>query len=115
MRISDLSSDLCSSYLPVTVAVALIGRRLHRLVGPAQQRQLLVEPGGGRRTGQREELGDVFRRRRDLLDLGIGALLVGVDIGILGIELLDLDFRSEERRVGKVCVITCVTRGWAYH
>src|SRR3546814_16991437 len=95
MRISDLSSDLCSSYLPVTVAVALIGRRLHRLVGPAQQRPLLVEPGGGRRIGQREELGDVFRRRRDLPDLGIG--------------------RSVDRRVGKECVSKCSSRWSCYH
>src|SRR3546814_3347583 len=73
MRISDWSSDVCSSDL------------LHRQAGQVEH----------------EDAAGILRR--DIV----------VDVGVIAV--LDLDPRSEERRVGKECVSTCRSRWSPYH
>src|SRR3546814_14556480 len=98
MRISDWSSDVCSSDL------------LHRLFSE---------------TGQ--SVGDwIWRRRleraaRDLTDprfKGRSILNVAFDWGFNDASHFSRTFRSarsEERRVGKECVSTCRSRWSPYH
>src|SRR3546814_4709678 len=85
MRISDWSSDVCSSDL-----------RGHARPGPADPH---------RRRDARQQLpavADLLRRA-----LGDGALLAGLRPRHAA--------RSEERRVGKECVSTCRSRWSPYH
>src|SRR3546814_14294191 len=99
MRISDWSSDVCSSDLGALVAphpptvVALDG-----VVQDASAQ-------GGLASGRVE--GD--RALEDLVEAGegLGAGEEGNDVGRL--------LRSEERRVGKECVSTCRSRWSPYH
>src|SRR3546814_15118441 len=97
MRISDWSSDVCSSDLEVRLAHAhheiLIGDGEHRLRDVDLALALLV--GGPVR-------GPVERLRR-------------VDADALGVEAARGVARSEERRVGKECVSTCRFRWSPYH
>src|SRR3546814_5307357 len=93
MRISDWSSDVCSSDLFMGSALPLRGR-----------------------SGQPIELGagivehlkgiDQFAARFEQRALGIQDVQVGE---------LALPIRSEERRVGKECVSTCRSRWSPYH
>src|SRR3546814_13546147 len=104
MRISDWSSDVCSSdllRLGADAHEATVGR-----VGPA----------GG------DALGDDARARVlaevDHLGAGVGLLIVvgdgdGVELAHRVVALQDA--RSEERRVGKECVSTCRSRWSPYH
>src|SRR3546814_17529507 len=86
MRISDWSSDVCSSDL---LAVAWFAwSRL--AVDDARVRRLL---------GWIEAIG-----RWSMLDVFVAAMLVVV-----------IKLRSEERRVGKECVDTCRSRWSPYH
>src|SRR3546814_13747344 len=102
MRISDWSSDVCSSDL-------LVGRADH----PVQAR--LLEPDAGQElvavgvVELRELLLDRRRHRYHLGALGRCALAHGVQVRVV------LDTRSEERRVGKECVSTCSSRWSQYH
>src|SRR3546814_16941187 len=90
MRISDWSSDVCSSDLePPREDVPH-----QRVAGTGEYDLNDVEPGFGGRSRDADE--DVSSRHRQNLD-GIG-----VD-------------RSEERRVGKECVSTCRSRWSPYH
>src|SRR3546814_5889871 len=82
MRISDWSSDVCSSDLPVT-------SRQHEAIAV---RPLRV---GG------IELQDP--REQDCGDIGHAH----GHSGVAGVRLLDRIHRSEERSVGKECVSTC--------
>src|SRR3546814_14500047 len=108
MRISDWSSDVCSSDLRLQVGDGTLGSGL---VG---RRHLVA----GLRQGL---LGGVDQRLRMVLRLDQGAallVLLGVELGILH-HLLDLGVaetarRSEERRVGKECVSTCKSRWSPY-
>src|SRR3546814_16094169 len=86
MRISDWSSDVCSSDL---LHRAAVGLRLHRQL-PAR----ILERRANQR-GERQRLGEQRLDRRR--------------IGVRG------QHRSEERRVGKECVSTCRSRGGRYH
>src|SRR3546814_5523290 len=87
MRISDWSSDVCSS--------DLLDQRLHRAGREDDTSGELVGDAGLRdQQGLRGRLGDAGD--------GLG--------GLLAVHL-----RSEERRVGKECVSTCRS-GWSpYH
>src|SRR3546814_9432675 len=90
MRISDWSSDVCSSDLLRVVAVG--------------------DAAGGRAVARR--VGEQHRRLEDgnqaLVAVGRG---VGEGVQRLGV----LDDRSEESRVGKECVSTCRSRWSQYH
>src|SRR3546814_19517214 len=89
MRISDWSSDVCSSDLRG------VGRDVHQ-VGPVAQRSQLsrIEPRRARERGLPSE--------------------DAVELDGVAHRLVDLQRRSEERRVGKECVSTCRSR-WTAH
>src|SRR3546814_15388579 len=99
MRISDWSSDVCSSDLALqevdhlVVAGALVDRG-----AVAHQRHLGQVVGAA--------LTQVADRRTDLLERD-----AGVEQALDDLE----DQRSEERRVGKECVSTCRSRWSPYH
>src|SRR3546814_4448027 len=100
MRISDWSSDVCSSDLDVARTVFAIDEG--GTVGDADVGQFL----------QRNLLA-AWRGHRDLADL----LRV---VAVLRLQThqqveLFLALRSEERRVGKECVSTCRSRWSPYH
>src|SRR3546814_9515518 len=86
MRISDWSSDVCSSDLGVAFLVAVEARVL-RPFGMAEHRRDLGEQA--------------------VVGPGNDEVAVGAFIGLVG--------RSEERRVGKECVSTCRSRWSPYH
>src|SRR3546814_5009282 len=88
MRISDWSSDVCSSDLDAVEVLAEIGQRGAVIDGRAHR---IAEVG----------------HQRD----AIGA---GDHEGIVALGLPDIG-RSEERRVGKECVSTCRSRWSPYH
>src|SRR3546814_12336868 len=114
MRISDWSSDVCSSDL-AAVARALQELRdiLREPRNDADMRLLHIDeqrprPGiaavGDRRIGRRHAL---YRHRLD-------PVLVGVEVREA--EAAEAGrIRSEERRVGKECVSTCRSRWSPYH
>src|SRR3546814_2036001 len=92
MRISDWSSDVCSSDLGQYIGGCLIGadhfEQTHDVGGTEKVHAQHV----GRTPGELGEYVDVERR------------------GVAG-----QNGRSEERRVGKECVSTCRSRGPPYH
>src|SRR3546814_20911355 len=105
MRISDWSSDVCSSDLPSPhphlglLAVArLAGAGLALVAAPHHRRLALV-------LGQPEFLG---LQRPDLV--AQAARFLEFQIGGGGAHLLFEFLRSEERRVGTECVSTCRSR-----
>src|SRR3546814_11581483 len=98
MRISDWSSDVCSSDLPFR-------RQL-----PAQILQCLLDVGAGQGRG-----GLAIARQPGLEHpamLVIGAFVAAGGLQVLAHVALG---RSEERRVGKECVSTCRSRWSPYH
>src|SRR3546814_11921836 len=106
MRISDWSSDVCSSDLPGQKAMQHLHLR-HQLVGtpgrvvfhlPVKLRQLAL-------------MGS-----KHLVHLLLHGLQVLDALGHLAVALDDGErHRSEERRVGKECVSTCRSRWSPYH
>src|SRR3546814_14769115 len=112
MRISDWSSDVCSSDLPATAH-----RHLERR-GAVELQQALVALAAKRRdvvpVDQAAAMdADELFRGQPFLDLGDreAAEIVGMAVehgGVVGV-------RSEERRVGKECVSTCRSRWSPYH
>src|SRR3546814_15208623 len=98
MRISDWSSDVCSSDLnPATQAnVRTLRERGIRLLGPDAGEQACGEVGVGRMVEPTRIAEEVFTVR------GAAGVLKALK-------------RSEERRVGKECVRTCRSRWSPYH
>src|SRR3546814_12434471 len=101
MRISDWSSDVCSSDLPGAGVDAP---------------HVIDDQGQGQLAQERYQLGEAVgvemdhrmpAERDDFLDDGADGAAVGV-----GAEVAD--DRSEERRVGKECVSTCRSRWSPY-
>src|SRR3546814_4217268 len=93
LRISDWSSDVCSSDLPPPGQAQL---EAIVLIGDAKAGANRIEPVGGQ-----------------------GWVLVAVgQVEHAGTEqrpvARESDARSEERRVGKECVSTCRSRWWPY-
>src|SRR3546814_12147968 len=109
MRISDWSSDVCSSDLIGLVVLCAygwggtsefpFGGTVHKVLASTEIAYLLVRPGGGAGEAQ------PYRR-----------VLVPLD-GSRGAEwaVTLAASRSEERRVGKGCVSTCRSRWTPYH
>src|SRR3546814_7948401 len=91
MRISDWSSDVCSSDLGM-IQVLRLGKTL-----------------SGRRSFVIEGLGGGNHHQHAIVSFK-GAAILGGCRG--GLQLLG---RSEERRVGKECVSTCRSRWSPYH
>src|SRR3546814_7074831 len=87
MRISDWSSDVCSSDLRAVTAI--------------DDDDGWIDPRDG------------LQRPTDLIDM---LHLVMEDVGMVGaIAAHARQHRSEERRVGKECVSTCSSRWSPYH
>src|SRR3546814_19769118 len=105
MRISDWSSDVCSSDLPEAHYTAPMSKALplHVIVLAAGQgtRMKSAQPKVLQRLGGRPMLGHVIDAARSLDAAG-----VHVVIG----HGADAVRRSEERRVGNECVSTCRSR-----
>src|SRR3546814_12480629 len=106
MRISDWSSDVCSSDLTIALLLATVAafywlgyrrgaaletqtRWLNAAISGISVILLIITAGG------------VFKQV--LVDSGVGATIA------------ELSRRSEERRVGKECVSTCRSRWSPYH
>src|SRR3546814_20388832 len=100
MRISDWSSDVCSSDLGGQAAVVALGR-----LAIDHQAEALLE-GQGLAVGQGELFGE---------GLGHAGEPAGGEafVGVMD-EHAVISWRSEERRVGYECVSTCSDR-WAPH
>src|SRR3546814_16913714 len=103
MRISDWSSDVCSSDLLVRIEQGKIVE-----IDAVADDFGIVEIDR-RKLGQREIALAVLRRANLALDGVAGAQAIFADL--VG---RDID-RSEERRVGKECVSTCRSRWSPYH
>src|SRR3546814_14874364 len=96
MRISDWSSDVCSSDL---------GRNGH-----VTRWKITVEYDGAGFVGwQRQAVGlSVQLALEDAIER-----LCGRRVTVMGAGRTDAGVRSEERRVGEECVSRCGSRGWA--
>src|SRR3546814_12825251 len=114
MRISDWSSDVCSSDLVHDLA-DLLGVRLRERA--AEHREVLAEhedqpPVDGAVASHHAVAGDFL-----LLHAEVEAAVLDIHVPLLEGALVeqDLQARSEERRVGKECVSTCRSRWPPYH
>src|SRR3546814_19130426 len=101
MRISDWSSDVCSSDLAVAIRIPSFDQRLKCLRRSAEISGLIL------RSAQQSPPLDVERLKgqqpvEPLRRKRIVAALI-------------MQHRSEERRVGKECVRKCRSRWWPYH
>src|SRR3546814_14723104 len=108
MRISDWSSDLCSSDLPHAFADEGVAVAIVRTL-PARA---IEQPAGD--AGRDQRTGFVIL---ELVDAAFAAA-VAQRLPLSAIELFDRHVfpeRSEERRVGKECVSTCRSRWSPYH
>src|SRR3546814_17499210 len=114
MRISDWSSDVCSSDLQHLATVRariadqdVVVRRQFDAAAAERaggfERRLCFEIAAG---------GNQFDAAALTFDVGGGNLSLIIDDGM---EHVAGDFRSEERRVGKDGVSTCRSRWWPYH
>src|SRR3546814_20574331 len=106
MRISDWMSDVCSSDLePVVTRQLQVQERVGRRERPLA---LPLRPSLG---GEELEVSDqLLVARGDRGYLGDAAVVVDQQHVVVA-PTLD---RSDERRVGKGCVITCSSRGQPY-
>src|SRR3546814_13071004 len=116
MRISDWSSDVCSSDLaaarkPERAAVERDEIFVHHVIVQREEGLAVIDLGGSRGI----EIGVGSELAADEADHPVGkrterrcriveALLKGVGVD-----------RSDERRVGKESVSTCRSRCWPYH
>src|SRR3546814_20734402 len=94
MRISDWSSDVCSSDLPARCLIEL------ELKDARQEIPCIGRIAGDMKFGARIERRLIAGHRRD------DALILAAQI----VPRLFIMIRSEERRVGKECVSTCRSR-----
>src|SRR3546814_15075989 len=98
MRISDWSSDVCSSDLEITGAVLSVGAR--ETLAESADTELVPADRAIARTGDVVYMTDPLARPD---------VLPGRSYKLRWPE------RSEERRVGKECVSTCRSRWSPYH
>src|SRR3546814_14461072 len=103
MRISDWSSDVCSSDVKLGKAEP-VGAVDDQRVGARN-----IEARFDDRRRYQHVLFAVVKGAHPLLDLARRHLAVGDDIFDLG------HARSEGRRVWTECVSTCRSRRWPYH
>src|SRR3546814_16466361 len=100
MRISDWSSDVCSSDLPqidvqFNIGATPVADDVHEVV-----LKIDIKAQGAN---------------------GVAFLAELAYAGLFGMRNVPAEqvqpflLRSEERRVGKECVSTCISRGWPYH
>src|SRR3546814_17578518 len=110
MRISDWSSDVCSSDLQSATSNDLVGGCLGQQGG---RRHRIIEPGLDAAVA-----GELAFRDGNGQALALGIRINGVDVGddqrTQFEESEKVEKRSEERRVGKECVSTCRYRWSPY-
>src|SRR3546814_18462808 len=92
MRISDWSSDVCSSDLLHVVVLVLVVRGVRHAAGVLRDFRVLLDVRGHLRLETR-----------------------GEDLQVVQGEVKLERLRSEERRVGKACVSKCRSRWSPYH
>src|SRR3546814_16632039 len=100
MRISDWSSDVCSSDLRRNqFRLAILHRRGCQMIGNVE---------GGAKSGE---------IKYSFVAGFTATILVGIAGAFISIAMpgILLAIRSEERRVGKECVSTCRSRWSTYH
>src|SRR3546814_18662718 len=103
MRISDWSSDVCSSDLVAAPFVLILPRRIGCGLGFRRR----VEIHAGKVRLQTE----AFKESRCLMRVAVaGQLLDGETDEARKLDSVHGVSRSEERRVGKECVSTCRSR-----
>src|SRR3546814_12467764 len=110
MRISDWSSDVCSSdlpRLPVIPVRALKNNGTEAFTAKQREVANLLDAGDV----------DMLEAQLQIEHYWAGALRRAVIDGDVegGSLMAGQSVRSEERRVGKECVSTCRYRGWPYH
>src|SRR3546814_13943577 len=109
MRISDWSSDVCSSDLPAMLVVALCIRLESK--GPVLYRQVRVGE-----NGQGFSLVKFRSMRTDAEGDGVARWAATNDDRVTRAgAVIRKTRRSGERRVGKECGRTCRSRWWPYH
>src|SRR3546814_12195667 len=132
MRISDWSSDVCSSYLDTferlrSGALRTLGSE--SLTGiitfPSFHAAAAVLLGWGFASFGRLGWPLVALNALMFVSAIVGGghylvdLIAGAAVALIGLwlaaRLIDRPKRSEERRVGKECVRTCRFRWWPYH
>src|SRR3546814_17213004 len=109
MRISDWSSDVCSSDLYAAVAIYDLHGQLCMSVGATPENDEAL--GERIRSTLSTHTVQVDDMRRDP-----GSDAIAIDFRV-PLRLADVgsDVRSQERRVGKECVRTCRPRALPYH
>src|SRR3546814_19907118 len=108
MRISDWSSDVCSSDLS-----SFVGAEIAKSERPELTSAKIIV-SGGRALGSSEKYEEVIVPLADKLGAALGASRAAVDAGYVPNDY-QVGQRSEERRVGKECVSTCRSRWSPYH
>src|SRR3546814_14494637 len=98
MRISDWSSDVCSSDLTLSDKVSMCNYWANRLVCEAADRAMQVHGGIG--YSRHKPFEHIYRPHQRY------RITEGAE---------EIQMRSEERRVGKECVSTCRSRWSPYH
>src|SRR3546814_10937346 len=104
MRISDWSSDVCSSDL-LEVVIAVRAAALNRLDLLQRQGPGLVPGFALPHVAGMDVAGEVVSLGKDVTTVSVGDRVV-VNPAVV---------RSEERRVGKECVSTCRSRWSPFH
>src|SRR3546814_7608799 len=113
MRISDWSSDVCSSDLPATTRAALLAQ-----AGQAWLRAEEPDRAYAVQTTALDLLATAGKPRAAVeirIDRAVTLAAKGRYWEAIDDLNLALETRSEERRVGKECVSTCRSRWSPYH
>src|SRR3546814_11839658 len=112
MRISDWSSDVCSSDLAVQVIERATGKVVAELPSGEDPEQFFLSRDGGTLFVANED--DAALTAIDLANRTV-AFQVGAGGEPEGVAQSPDGRGSEERRVGKECISTCRSRGSPYH
>src|SRR3546814_11359586 len=114
MRISDWSSDVCSSDLleatDKTLDLAITGEGFFTVSTPPSN-QIGYTRNGAFSLDEDRYVVDTTGSRLQVLPVDAAGSIPGTSAS----DLTDLVVRSEERRVGKECVSRCRSRWSPYH
>src|SRR3546814_7135371 len=114
MRISDWSSDVCSSdlfKLPNVDVDAVVAAQKKNIEALTSANQLAVE--GMQAIAKRQA--EILRQTVEELQKNVQSLMENGAPEAKVAKGTELTKRSEERRVGKECVSTCRSRWSPYH
>src|SRR3546814_13461224 len=108
MRMSDWSSDVCSSELALDAALGIEDHRL-------PLREIIGRPARIAGASEADESihHDIAHRLLCRRRVGHGAEAEADIVGVL--RSLEIELGSEERRVGTECASTCKSRGSPSH